>query len=136
MWQAILGLFSGDKIGDTVLDIVRDKAGLNELTEKELLEHQRQRIELITEYQRATKHQSVTRRFIAFCVTAMMVLFVLAWLTAQGFGSLLDWEPGVYYAARIKTFYEDVLLMPTSLVLGFYFGIGAINSIQRPQGTK
>lgn len=131
MWQTILGLFSGDKIGDTVLDLVRDKAGLNELTERERLEHERQRIELITEYQRATKHQSAMRRWIAFCVTGMMVVFVATWLIAQGFGSLMDWQPGTYYAARIKTFYEDVLLMPTSLVLGFYFGIGAINSLQR-----
>lgn len=131
MWQTILGLFSGDKIGDTVLDLVRDKAGLNELTERERLEHERQRIELITEYQRATKHQSAMRRWIAFCVTGMMVVFVVTWLVVQGFGSLMDWQPGVYYAARIKSFYEDVLLMPTSLVLGFYFGIGAINSLQR-----
>ena len=131
MWQTILGLFSGDKIGDTVLDLVRDKAGLNELTERERLEHERQRIELITEYQRATKHQSAMRRWIAFCVTGMMVVFVATWLVVQGLGSLMDWQEGIYYAARIKSFYEDVLLMPTSLVLGFYFGIGAINSLQR-----
>jgi hypothetical protein len=44
----------------------------------------------------------------------------------------MQWEPGVYFAARIKTFYEDVLLMPTSLVLGFYFGVQAVNSLRTP----
>lgn len=136
MWQAILGLFSSDRIGDTVLDLVRDKTGLNDLTEKERLEHEERKIELITKYQKATKHQSAMRRMIAFCVTSLLVLFVIVWLVAQGAGSLLDWDQGTYYAARIKVFYEDVLLMPTSLVLGFYFGIGAVNSMQRSEQDK
>lgn len=136
MWSTILGFFSGDKVGDTILDIVRDKTGLNELTEKERLEHERQRIELMTNYQKATKHQSKMRRFIAFCVTSLMVLFVVVWLITQGAGSLLDWQEGTYFAARIKTFYEDILLMPSSLVLAFYFGTGAINSLQRDNKDK
>jgi len=132
MFTWLQTLFSGDRIGDTVIDIIRDKTGLNELNDKERLEHERENIRLLTQYQTATKHQSNTRRFIAVGVTALMFLFVVTWLISQGFGSLMQWEPGVYFAARIKTFYEDVLLMPTSLVLGFYFGVQAVNSLRTP----
>jgi hypothetical protein len=67
-----------------------------------------------------------------------MFLFVVVWLVSQGVGTLADWQPGVYFAARVKLFYEDVLLMPTTLVLGFYFGVQAVNSLRTPshQGAK
>jgi hypothetical protein len=137
-WAWVTSLFSGDKIGDTVVDLIRDKTGLNELNDKERLEHERERIRLLTEYQTATKHQSNTRRFIAVGVTALMFLFVVVWLVSQGVGTLAEWQPGVYFAARVKLFYEDILLMPTTLVLGFYFGVQAVNSLRTPshQGSK
>ena len=136
MLQWLASLFSSDKIGDTVLDYLRDKTGLNDLTERERLEHEAKRIEMLTEYQRATRHQSPMRRFIAFCFTSLAVLFVLAWLVIQSVGTLADLQEYVYMAARIKNFYTDVLLMPTSLVLAFYFGTGTVNSLKANNNGK
>lgn len=130
MLTFLKSLFSSDKIGDTVIDLVRDVTGLNELNDQKKAELKNENIKLLTEYQQATKHQSKTRRFIAVAVTCVMVLFVLTWLLSQGAGTLLDWKPGVYFAARVKVFYQDVLVMPTSLVLGFYFGVQAMNSLR------
>ena len=136
MLQWLASLFSSDKIGDTVLDYLRDKTGLNDLTERERLEHEAKRIEMLTEYQRATRHQSPMRRFIAFCVVLLMVLFVLAWLITQSVGTLFDMKEYVYMAARIKNFYVETISIPTSIVLGFYFGVQGINSFKANNGNK
>lgn len=136
MLQWLASLFSSDKVGDTILDYVRDKTGLNDLSDKERLEYENQRIQMLTEYQRATRHQSPTRRFLAIGVFFFMTLFVLAWLITQSVGTLFDIQEYVYMAARIKNFYSEILLMPTSLVLGFYFGVQGINSLKANNGNK
>lgn len=135
MLSFLKSLFVSDKFSDTVLDLVRDVTGLNDLNDAERARLHNENIALLTQYQQATKHQSKTRRFIAVSVTCVMLLFVLTWIVSQGFGTLMDWQPGVYFAARVKVFYEEVLVMPTSLVLGFYFGVQALNSLQSKQTT-
>lgn len=130
MLTGILGfvakMFTADRLGDTVVDLVRDKTGLNELSDKE-------RIELATQYEEATKHKSPMRRFLTFLVGCLFALFVVVWLIAIGVGTLFEITQATVFANRVVMFMKDFIFDLTMLTFGFYFGIGAVNSLRSPK---
>jgi len=133
MLGSILGfvgkMFTADKLGDTVVDLVRDKTGLNELSEKE-------RIELAIQYEQASKHKSPMRRFLAFLVGVMFALFVIVWLIAMGVGTLFEVTQATVFANRVVMFMKDFVFDLTLLTFAFYFGTGAVNSVRSSKEIK
>lgn len=138
------GLFSSDRVSDTIIDIVRDKTGVNALSDKEKVDTLLKNIEV-------TKHQSPTRRFIAIAVILGIVLFTSTWLltgfveafyiflmtdtssvsTATSSSNIakIAVQPLTTLRNNIITMLDTNLKTPFSIVLGFYFSSQLIKTI-------
>lgn len=132
----VIGLFKNDRASDTVIDIVRNATGANDLTDKE-------RVDKLIEYIDKTKHQSQTRRVIAILTVLGMMTFTGSWLILamlQGIYEFLMIDtsslakatetanlaaiktaPLIKLQNNIYTMGRDVLKDPFMLVFGFYF---------------
>ena len=124
MLNFIKGLFGVDKVLDTGLRIIEKVAGTDEMTSKE-------KAAFILDYQKATMHQSPARRFIALCILSIWSFVVLTWLFLLVLGSLLSFEEAVSASEAVLLFLENVILQPMNLIIGFYFGVGVVNSMRK-----
>lgn len=132
----IIGLFKNDRASDTVIDIVRNVTGANDLTDE-------QRAKLLLEYIDKTRHQSQTRRVIAILTILGMMTFTGSWLiiavwqgiyeflaidassiasaTASSNLATMKVAPLIKLQNSIYVMGKDVLKDPMMLVFGFYF---------------
>lgn len=126
MFGLIAKLFTGSKITDTVLDVAQgwlENKNSSAQDKKEL-------IEKLTDFHRATKHQSITRRFIAVTFTisylSLILFYVLSIFVASAFG----FREILTFAGQVKLLIND-MKEPIMLVLGFYFGLQAVNMLRK-----
>ncbi len=118
MWAGLgaffTAMFSSSKVQDLAIDGIKKIGGLNEMTPKEKSDY-------ILAYMAATKHQSPIRRLIAFMLTALYALVILAWLIAAGVGYYFNVVPSLEFAGAVKVFMESVIVQPFNIILAFYF---------------
>lgn len=115
-------LFSNSRASDTAIDIIRNVAGANELTDKE-------KLEFVTKHIEATKHQSPTRRFIAIMVVLGLMVFTGSYLIVSFIARFYLFFGGDVATAQhlfsltndIYLMAKEILLQPFNIVLGFYF---------------
>ena len=139
-------LFSSNKASDTIIDIVRDKTGVNELKPKE-------KVDALITYLDKTKHQSLTRRALALATMFGVMLFTGTWLftgfiesfyvfiltdttsvsTASTSSNIakIAIQPLTQFRNNIITMLKEVLQQPFSIVFGFYFGSQLISTLKR-----
>lgn len=135
------GLFTNDRAADTIIDIVRNKTGANDLTDKE-------RVQALLDHNESTKHQSPTRRAIALAILFGIMLFTGTWLlvgcleylyvffmtdtaslaraTETANTAKLAVQPLTQFRNQIVVMMETVLKTPFSIVLGFYYATAFI----------
>jgi hypothetical protein len=118
------GLFSSSKVTDTAIDVVRKITNVDEMSDKE-------KAQFVLDYMSATKHQSPMRRLIAAVTVFGWALLILSWLVFSGIGWMMDIDGAVNFAGSIYSFFKDVIAMPYSLILSFYFANGMINSLKK-----
>lgn len=115
-------LFSNSRASDTAIDIIRNVAGANELTDKE-------KLEFVTKHIESTKHQSPTRRFIAIMVVLGLMVFTGSYLIVSFIARFYLFFGGDVATAQhlfsltndIYLMAKEILLQPFNIVLGFYF---------------
>ena len=62
-------LFTNNRAADTIIDIVRNETGANDMTDRE-------KVQALLDHNEATKHQSPTRRAIALAVLFGIMLLL------------------------------------------------------------
>lgn len=146
VFSFIGGLFTSDKASDTIIDIVRDKAGVNDLNGKD-------KVNAILDYLDKTIHQSETRRFLAIATMLGIVLFTSTWLLIFALESIYVFistdtsshslavttantakiavQPLTQFRNGIIVMLDDVLKIPFTTVFGFYFGSQFINTVRK-----
>lgn len=139
-------LFTSDKASDTIIDIVRDKSGVNDLNGKD-------KVNAILDYIDKTKHQSETRRFLAiatmFGIIAFTSLWSLVFLTESFYifistdtsthslavstanTAKIAVQPLTQFRNGIIVLLNDVLKIPFTTVFAFYFGSQFFNSVKK-----
>lgn len=140
------GLFTSDKASDTIIDIIRDKSGVNDLTEKE-------RVDSLLTFIEKTKHQSTTRRFLAIATMLGIVLFTSVWLftgfveafyvfysTDTSSLSLasntsntakIAIQPLTQFRNNIIVMLDTNLKIPFTTIFGFYFGSQLLTQLKQ-----
>ena len=118
----IKSLFGMDAVVTTATKII-DKIAGTDWTSKE-------KAEFVLEYQKATKHQSPARRFLATMVgivwTFLIVALSLAYIAGNATGS-----PEVLMMAKdIKGIMADLIKEPFNYIIGFYFAAGIVNNFK------
>ena len=113
MFKWIKNTFFNDSSPDIVGTISSGIDALH-LSEEEKQDYNLKALEGLTKYHQATKHQSLSRRFIAFAVMGNFLLFLFVALICIIFelDSRFD---------KIIVLLEDFLLTPSAVILGFYF---------------
>jgi hypothetical protein len=139
------GLFSSDKATDTVIDIIRDKTGVDELNSKD-------KVEAMLKWIDKTKHQSPTRRFLALATMLGIVLFTGVWLftgfveafyifymtdtssvalaSSTSNTAKIAVQPLTTLRNNIITMLDTNLKIPFTTIFAFYFGSQFINKIK------
>ena len=125
MLALLAKLFAGSKITDTIIDVA---AGWVE-NKNTSAQDKKEIIEKLTEYQKATKYQSPTRRFIAVSFTISFIFLILLYVICIFMASVIGLRDFLTIAGQIKLLINDIkdIIM---LVLGFYFGIQGINVLR------
>lgn len=112
---AFLGsLFSSGKTVDLAVDAMRKVGGLDEASAQE-------KFKFIIDYNEATKHQSLMRRFIAILFTSLFAINSLVWLIATIAGYTTGAEGAQELAQAVYEYSENVIMPTTGLIVGFYF---------------
>lgn len=116
----ISGLLGTDKAANLAIDMIRDKAGLNEMTGKE-------QAQFVLDYMATTKHQSPVRRLLAVTVLFVWALFILGWGVLCVVGNMLDVQGAITTASLFFTMIKEVSPYFAGC-MAFYFGAGIVNS--------
>lgn len=111
--SAVKSLFGFSGVGESALKIVDKIAGTDWTPE--------QKADWILRYQEATKHQSVTRRFIALSVALAWLLLVLSWLVSAIIGHASEIQGGIALANATKEFMSSNVNIAFNALLSFYF---------------
>lgn len=140
----IMSLFSTEGAGNTALKIVEKISGTDWTPQ--------QQAQFVIDYQNATKHLSLARRFIALSFTVGFALFGFIYLSAgvtayfyvffASSGENLSALVASQNIAEIRVkpllqlqndcviYAKTTLLSPISIILGFYFAIGGISKLK------
>lgn len=116
------GILGTDQAAKLAVDLIADKAGLNDMTGKD-------KAEFMLAFMAATKHQSPVRRVLAILVSSMWALLIFAWMILCLTGNLFGVEGAVTTAGLFFTMLQEVSPYLAG-VMAFYFSIGAINSLK------
>ena len=123
---ALLGkLFASSKVTDLVIDTVKGWI----IDGKATTDDKKEIIDKLTEYQRSTRYQSPTRRFIAVTFTVTYLFLILFYVFSIFMASVIGLRDFLTIAGQVKLLINDTK-EPVLLVLGFYFGIQGINVLR------
>ena len=121
VWKALTSPGDGVKtFVDSGMDIV-DKVFY---TKEEKAENRQKVMDYYLEYQRITSPQNRARRVIAFTVTGLFVLLVLAGVIANGLGS-------GEFAKYIFETIDINIRKPFEYVVIFYFGVHLLRALKK-----
>lgn len=112
-------LFSSSATTEKIVDGV--VAGVDSMfyTDEEKSVANQKILDFKLEYAKTTQGQNIARRVIAFAVTFLFVLLCLTIVTAKGFG----YDDYSEFAYKFMT---DVIAMPFSIIIGFYFAASLV----------
>ena len=116
-------LLSFNSVIETATKLVNKVAG-TDWTAKE-------KADWILQYQQATKHQSPARRFIALLVSLVWFVVVLIMVASYLIGNSISSPEILMIAKDMKAVMKDLILEPFNLIIGFYFALGAVNSLKK-----
>ena len=113
MWSLLSGMLtpgSTEKVIDGAVN------GIDKLffTDEEKSDASAKILDWKLKYLDATKPQQVSRRFIAIVITLLWAVLVVAMLVAKALGA-------DSYAEYAVTVMKDIVALPFSIILGFYF---------------
>lgn len=116
------GMLGTDKAANLAVDIIKDKAGLNDMNEKD-------KAQFILDFMAATKHQSPIRRFLAILVSVTLVMLIFSWSVLCILGNIFNVEGAITTAGLFFNMIKEFGPYMAG-VMAFYFTIGAINSVK------
>lgn len=116
----VAGLLGTDKAASLAIDMIRDKAGLNELSGKE-------KAQFILDYMASTKHQSPVRRLLAVIVAVIWSLFIIGWAVLCVVGNMFDVQGAITTAGLFFSMIKEVSPYFAGC-MAFYFSAGIVNS--------
>ncbi len=118
----IAGMLGTDQAAKLAVDLIADKAGLNDMNAKE-------KAQFMLDFMAATKHQSPVRRFLAILVSVMWAALIFSWMVLCFVGNVFDVSGAITTAGLFFTMLKEVSPYLAG-VMAFYFSIGAINSLK------
>jgi len=114
------GLLGTEKATNLAIDLIADKAGLNDMNDKD-------KAQFILDYLAATKHQSPIRRLLAIIVIFTWATLILSWAVLCAVGNMLEVSGAITTASLYFNMIKEVSQYLAGL-LAFYFANGAIDS--------
>lgn len=120
----IKGLFGADKVIDSGLRIIEHLTGADDMTGKE-------KASFIIQWQKATAHQSQSRRFMAICVMLVWITLIASWLIVSALNAWLSTDELRMFANNIKMLMGDLVIEPFNLVIAFYFVIHGVTQFAK-----
>lgn len=118
----VSGILGTDQAAKLAVDLIADKAGLNDMNGKD-------KADFMLQFMAATKHQSPVRRFLAILVSVMWAFLVLSWALLCFAGNIFDLQGAIATSGLFFSMIKEVSPYFAG-VLAFYFSIGAINSLK------
>jgi len=120
--SSVIGFFTGgSKTADSVIDGVKRAGDMLVFTDEEKSLTNQKGMELFIKYQEATLPQNVTRRMIAIVVVVLWASIVLLTMIMALIGLLGDFASFKAAGEYLFKFLTDVVNMPFSIIVGFYF---------------
>ena len=123
MLALLAKLFASSKVTDLVVDTVKNWVSDGKTSN----EDKKEIIDKLTEYQKSTKHQSITRRFLAVLFSVSFVVIVFFYIACIILVNFFDMREAVTVRGLLKNVineYKDIVLT----IIAFYFGAGLINN--------
>lgn len=118
----VVTFFTGESnTAANVIDGVKRAGDMLVFTAEEKSLTNQKGMELYIKYQEATLPQNVTRRMIAIIVVLMWVVLVALTVLTAAIGMLADLEGFKQVGVYMFKFLTDVVMVPFSVIIGFYF---------------
>lgn len=121
---ALTGFFSSSKAQDLAISALKKVGSLDEMDSQAKADY-------IITFLNATRHQSVTRRFIALLMVVLFASLCLLWALSASIGYYFGVTVSLELAGAVKHFLESVVMTPFNLILSFYFVVNIAQKVGR-----
>lgn len=109
--------------GTNPIDAVGKAVDYLSFTDEEKVKLENARIEAVTEYMKSTQPQNVSRRIIAFSVTFLFIILVLA--------IVVSYKIDPEYSKFLQTVLNNDVKTPFEIIVGFYFLTAGIRALKK-----